>query len=86
MSCMTAVNPCRNCNKPQRAKGLCGTCYIRERRRKQGVRPAIKLENYTHLNVKVPTPTVERLRVCAQQQNVSLAAYVRGILVAATRP
>lgn len=74
------------CGKPPRALGLCNTCYIRERRRKQGVRPAIKLDDYLHLNVKVPTPTVKKLRVFAKQQNVSLSAYVRGILMAAAGP
>lgn len=74
------------CGKPPRALGLCNTCYIRERRRKQGAKPAIKLDECLHLNVKVPAPIVEKLRVFAQQQNVSLAAYVRGILVAAVGP
>jgi len=74
------------CGKPPRALGLCNTCYMRERRRKRGVRPAIKLDDYLHLNVKVPAPIVEKLRVFAEQQNVSLSAYVREILVAAVGP
>ena len=76
------VNPCRNCGKPQRAKGLCGTCYQRNRRRGQGVQP-LKVVGGEIVKARIPTMTARRIEHAADLRGVSVSEVIRQALLKA---
>jgi hypothetical protein len=72
------------CGRPVIARGLCPTCYQRERRREQGARPALVLGDSELLRVKVPGELLEKVRRAADAAGLSIAAWVRRVIEGAT--
>lgn len=76
------VNPCRHCGKPQRAKGLCLTCYQRNRRRALGVKPTKKVGGEL-VKALVPSTTARKIEHMATLRGCSVAEVVRSSLIKA---
>jgi hypothetical protein len=73
---------CRQCGKPQRAKGLCGTCYRRQKRRAAGVKPLKKVGGEL-VKALVPATTARKIEHAAILRGCSVAEVVRSSLVKA---
>lgn len=78
-------NPCRNCGKPQRAKGLCATCYQRKRRRGLGVKAIKKVspQGSEMVRAVVPVGTAKKIAHTASLRGCGVSEVVRDILVRA---
>lgn len=68
------------CGRKARAKGLCGTCYQRQRRRDLGVKPAIELGNTMAMTVLLPARIYMHLELMADRKHTTKAHIIREII------
>lgn len=68
------------------AKGLCATCYQRQRRRGLGVQPAKLLPGHVELHSKVPKATLKAIKAAAKSRGVTASDVVRATLLEAFGP
>lgn len=71
---------CRICQKPERARGLCATCYQRKRRRGLGMKP-MKTIGGKVLQVMLPKGTSQKVAHAAELRGVSVSQVVRETLL-----
>ena len=71
---------CRVCGKKARAKGLCPTCYQRQRRREMGVKEAVDVGDAMAITVLLPAYIHMDLELKANRQNTTKSAIVRELL------
>jgi hypothetical protein len=69
------------CGKEASAKGLCATCYQRQRRRKQGTKPQMTLNGCEPVTVKLKKVTLAKIRHAASLRGISVSEIIRAHLV-----
>jgi hypothetical protein len=69
------------CGKEASAKGLCATCYQRQRRRKQGIKPAKNLNVKATVVVRLPKLTLAKVRHAAELRGITVSDIVRAAIV-----
>lgn len=69
------------CGNIARAKGLCQTCYQRQRRRRLGIKPAKGLNVTETLVVRFPKSTLAKVKHAAELRGVTLSEIIRAALV-----